>query len=114
MFSATQHRRERLINYVHEYVHLIEVDDQSKLTKHQKDLTSLLKDWLEIHLEKSDRPTLVYDKMVPHFEALLETDKDPLSLLNKIWSERDMFPKVSQWIVSVCAVRSSTHAGEFV
>lgn len=99
MFSATQHRRERLTNYVHEYVHQLDVAEK-ELSEHEKELNSLLKDWLEIHQEKSDRCTLLFDKMKPHFEALVENEKNPQALLSKIWSERDMFPKLSQWIVS--------------
>ena len=98
MFSATQHRRERLITSVQEYVHNLDIADS--ISDHQKDLLSLLKDWLEIRNEKSDRCTLLFDKMVPHFEAVLALDSETNSLLKRIWSERDMFPKLSQWIVS--------------
>jgi hypothetical protein len=58
--------------------------------------------WLDIREEKSDKCTLLFDKMKPLFESPLpeESVSFPMqSLLAKIWSERDMFPKLSQWII---------------
>lgn len=107
MFTASQHRRDRLIGFVQEYVHQKDLVGEEKLNEHEKSLLSLLRDWLEIREEKSDRCTLLYDQMVPHFKAVLAEDGgvdkavDPHgndSLIHKIWSERDMFPKLSQWI----------------
>lgn len=98
MFSATQHRRNRLIGYVEDYIHINEIEDVSMLSHDENELLSLLKDWYEIRNEKSDRCTLLFDKMTPHFKELLEKNGDKSSLLHRIWSERDMFPKISQWI----------------
>jgi pyruvate-ferredoxin/flavodoxin oxidoreductase len=101
MFMAMKHRRERLISHVQDYVHKHEVlgDKQSA---EEKELVSFMVDWLEIRDDKSDKCTLLYDKMAPLFEALLPKTKGSVvstSLLEKIWSDRDMFPKISQWIV---------------
>ena len=77
------------------------------------ELVSLLDEWLEVRNEKSDRCTLLFDKMKPMFQALLLSggitcqNKDLLAtdahgtekLLTKIWQDRDMFPRLSQWIV---------------
>jgi pyruvate-ferredoxin/flavodoxin oxidoreductase len=114
MFTAMEHRRARLISAVEDYVHKMDLMMIMSCSDEEKALASLLKDWLEIKDEKSDNPTLVYDKMKPYFTALhpeslvsgdghenrsdflLSQDKD--ALLYKIWCDRDMFPKISQWI----------------
>jgi sulfite reductase alpha subunit-like flavoprotein len=101
MFTAMKHRRERLITYVQDYVHHHELRDDDAQSQHEKELVSLFLDWLEVREEKSDKCTLLFDKMKPLFTVLLPTTETPSSkpsLLAQIWSERDMFPKVSQWI----------------
>ncbi|KAL7553608.1 hypothetical protein ACHAWF_016914 [Thalassiosira exigua] len=77
IFSANKHRRERLIKSVEGF-------------------------WLECRDEKSDRCTLIFDKMKPFFQFLLfDSPKrhQLMSKLRRIWSDRDLFPKLSQWIV---------------
>jgi len=75
-------------------------DDEAKAKQEEQELISLLKDWLDIRNEKSDRCTLLFDKMKPLFQALLPDNANGgTTLLTQIWSERDMFPKLSQWIV---------------
>lgn len=101
MFTAMKHRRARLITYVQDYVHLRELQDGGTQSQEEKELVSLFKDWLEVREEKSDKCTLLFDKMKPLFTEILpriETFSSKPSLLAQIWSERDMFPKVSQWI----------------
>jgi pyruvate/2-oxoacid:ferredoxin oxidoreductase beta subunit len=112
MFTAMKHRRARLVDLVQDYVHRLDLLPEEGKEENEKVLGSLLVDWLEIKDEKSDKPTLVYDKMKPYFKALLPEDsavseskdsemmcsQDKDALLYKIWSDRDMFPKISQWI----------------
>lgn len=100
MFSAMQHRRERLISCVQDYVHQHQLCEETPSSE-EKELVSLLRDWLEVREDKSDKPTLLFDKMKPLIQAVLPKDHKPEakpSLLTQIWSERDMFPKLSQWI----------------
>jgi len=102
MFTAMKHRRAKLISLVQDYVHEMDLKkDEEGKSDSEKALAGLLHDWLDIHEEKSDRCTLLFDKMKPLFQLLVQTNEDPSepSLLSKIWSERDMFPKISQWIV---------------
>jgi pyruvate/2-oxoacid:ferredoxin oxidoreductase beta subunit len=102
MFSGMKHRRERLVSTVLEYVHRMDLLSEEKtLSDNETALVSLLHDWLDIRDEKSDRCTLLFDKMKPLFRQLLPKDEDmkEASFISRIWSERDMFPKVSQWIV---------------
>ena len=100
MFTAMKQRRDRLVHLIQNYVHEVDIrglpDDAAK----EKELVSLLRDWLEIRDEKSDRCSLLFDKMKPLFQELLPQDKvkEMTNPLVKIWSERDMFPKLSQWI----------------
>jgi pyruvate/2-oxoacid:ferredoxin oxidoreductase beta subunit len=112
MFTAMKHRRARLVALVQDYVHKLDLLPEEGKNENEKTLESLLVDWLEIKDEKSDKPTLIYDKMKPYFKALLPEDsssgeskrsemiasQDKDALLYKIWSDRDMFPKISQWI----------------
>ena len=102
MFSSTRHRREKLIDLVQKYVHQVGLIDQAQLSQAERELTPLLVDWLEIREEKSDRCTGLFDKISPLMKTLLDESSPKASLdslLRKIWSERDMFPKISQWIV---------------
>lgn len=101
MFSATKHRREKLIGYVQDYVHQMDLLEDDKKTDDGKALASLLHDWLEIRDEKSDRCTKLYDRIKPFLQKLRPDKEEDLSnpsLLSKIWTERDQFPKISQWI----------------
>jgi pyruvate/2-oxoacid:ferredoxin oxidoreductase beta subunit len=96
-----RHRRERLVNLVQDYVHTMELKDDSQKSESESGLVYLLMDWLEARDDKSDKCTLLFDKMQPLFKALVP--KNPpagggTSLLDQIWSDRDMFPKLSQWI----------------
>lgn len=110
MFTATQQRRDKLVTMVLDYVHHFDIiAEEEKVSNEEQQLVSLLKDWLEIRNEKSNRCTLLFDKMKPLFLALLPGAGDfdseitkngnQYSLLSQIWSERDMFPKLSHWIV---------------
>jgi pyruvate dehydrogenase (NADP+) len=102
MFSAMRHRRARLIDLVEEYIHQMELKDEASKSPKEAELASLLHDWLEVRDEKSDRCTKIFDKMQPLFKELIGDSAEERmggSLLAKIWSERDMFPKLSQWIV---------------
>jgi pyruvate-ferredoxin/flavodoxin oxidoreductase len=103
MFTAMKHRRARLITMVQDYVHHADLEEETKeLAKDEKELVTHLTDWLEIRDEKSDKCTLLYDKMKPLFLKLVPEIRESgltAPLLHKIWSERDMFPKLSQWIV---------------
>lgn len=101
MFVAMRHRRERLANLVNDYIHLMTVDETSEKTDIESDLVHLLTDWLECKDDKSDKPTKCFDKMQPLFKELLLGSGDPKQsrLLAQIWSDRDMFAKISQWIV---------------
>ena len=100
MFTAMKQRRDRLIDLVQDYVHQVDLKGLPDDAQNEKELVALLKDWLEIRDEKSDRCSLLFDKMKPLFQALLPEDKvkDMSNPLVHIWSERDMFPKLSQWI----------------
>lgn len=112
MFTAMKHRRARLIQLVEDYVHKLDLLPSVEKNDDEKALESLLVDWLEVRDEKSEKSSLVFDKMNPHFKALcpdgvpgeskdeseLICSQDKDALLHKIWSDRDMFPKVSQWI----------------
>lgn len=100
MFSAMRHRRERLARLVEDYVHEMELKQDGDKTDEEKELVHLLMDWLEAKEEKSDKCTKLFDKMQPLFKTLLPTNGDAkYSLLARIWSDRDMFVKISQWIV---------------
>ena len=101
MFTAMKHRRAKLIGLVEAYVHTMDLKQNGEKSDAEKALAGLLHDWLDIHEEKSDRCTLLFDKMKPLFQLMLPKNEDLAnpSLLSKIWSERDMFPKISQWIV---------------
>eukprot|EP00567_Pseudictyota_dubia_P017109 CAMPEP_0197437972 /NCGR_PEP_ID=MMETSP1175-20131217/5092_1 /TAXON_ID=1003142 /ORGANISM="Triceratium dubium, Strain CCMP147" /LENGTH=1825 /DNA_ID=CAMNT_0042967615 /DNA_START=267 /DNA_END=5741 /DNA_ORIENTATION=- len=107
MFSSMKHRRDRLVKLVEDYVHQMELQMQSteeKTKEEERELVSLLMDWLDMHDEKSDKCTHLFDLMKPLFKAVL-SDKETAdhsseaSLLSRIWQDRDMFPKISQWIV---------------
>lgn len=101
MFSATKQRRQKLVEAVQDYIHEYELRSKSCVGEgDEKTLVSLLHDWLEIRDEKSDRPTLLFDKMKPLFQKLLpgsSSERDACAI-SRIWTERDMFPKLSQWI----------------
>ena len=102
MFLAMRHRRDRLINRVQDYVHTMEIKPASDKSASEAELVHLLMDWLEVKDEKSEKCTKLFDKMKPLFEELKpkgETAGASNSLLHQIWSDRDMFPKLSQWIV---------------
>jgi pyruvate-ferredoxin/flavodoxin oxidoreductase len=100
MFTAMKQRRDRRIAMVQDYINHFELaDGETKISSDEQELVSLLKDWLEIRDEKSDKCTLMFDKMKPYFQAVLPANgNDGQSTLAQIWSERDMFPKLSQWI----------------
>ena len=73
MFSSMKHRRERLTANVSELVSI--VGRYSNLGDNMSELVSLLDEWLEVRNEKSDRCTLLFDKMKPLFQqALLLSD----------------------------------------
>lgn len=95
-----KHRRERLVTAVQNYIHEFDLRTDPKVDT-EIELVSLLHDWLDARDEKSDKCTLLFDKMKPLFQVLLPQTEDAAnpSLVSKIWSERDMFPKLSQWIV---------------
>eukprot|EP00956_Cyclotella_meneghiniana_P000944 scaffold1128_cov25-Cyclotella_meneghiniana.AAC.3 len=102
MFSAMKHRRQRLVQLVEHYVHDAEVNQElfvSQSTGAEQELLSLLHEWLECRDEKSDRCTHLFDRMKPLFQSLLSSNDIEHPLLKSIWSDRDMFPKLSQWIV---------------
>eukprot|EP00970_Alexandrium_tamarense_P000021 scaffold6_cov190-Alexandrium_tamarense.AAC.17 len=100
MFSAMKHRRERLIQLVQEYVHDKEIFHNSQEAQEETELLALLCEWLECRDEKSDKCTYLFDKMQPLFEVLLSNKSNGRqSKLEMIYSDRDMFPKLSQWIV---------------
>ena len=100
LFVGMKHRREKLIQAVRNYVH--EVDLKGiHCNEDEQSLTGLLEDWLEVRDEKSDKCTLLFDKMRPLFHKLIPVDEDSTSdssLLSRIWEERDLFPKLSHWI----------------
>jgi sulfite reductase alpha subunit-like flavoprotein len=102
MYSAMRHRRERLINLVQDYVHEMELKDASEKNQSESELVHLLMDWLERRDDKSDKCTLLFDKMKPLFEKLVPKGQKfgvDTPILHRLWSDRDMFPKLSQWIV---------------
>lgn len=99
MFSAMKHRRQRLIKLVENYVHEAEITNDLQRSKEEIELLSLLHEWLEFRNEKSDKCTHLFDKMKPLFQSLLSLKEMKHSNLEKIWSDRDMFPKLTQWIV---------------
>lgn len=105
MFSAMRHRRERLIKLVEDYVHEDELSDGAYKAKEEIELVTLFHEWLEFRDEKSDRSTLLFDRMKPLLQYLLFDAKrngvhvKHHSKLSQIYSDRDMFPKLSQWIV---------------
>lgn len=96
-----KHRREKLIAAVEVYVHQMDIKKDNEKSEDEKALVSLLLDWLEVREEKSDKCTLLFDRMKPLFNKLVPVKEDSgdRSLLSQIWTERDMFPKLSQWIV---------------
>jgi pyruvate/2-oxoacid:ferredoxin oxidoreductase beta subunit len=93
-----KHRRQRLTRLVEEYVHGAEVTEDLFRSNDETELLSLLHEWLEYRDEKSDKCTYLFDKMKPLFQSLLAKD-DHQPKIEAIWSDRDMFPKLSQWIV---------------
>ena len=102
MFSSIRHRRARLVDLVEEYIHRIELKVDGDKSSKEIDLASLLHDWLEARDEKSDKCTKLFDQMKPLFRDVLDASTETKvggSLLQKIWSERDMFPKLSFWAV---------------
>jgi len=105
MFSAMKHRRERLTKLLEEYVHQAELSIDSDMPYEENELVSLFHEWLDIRDEKSDACTHLFDKMKPLFQFLLFDAKrdgdfgERHSKLSQIYSDRDMFPKLSQWIV---------------
>mmetsp|Transcript_35708 Transcript_35708/g.66129 ORF Transcript_35708/g.66129 Transcript_35708/m.66129 type:complete len:1110 (+) Transcript_35708:49-3378(+) len=106
MFSAMRHRRERLIKLVEEYVHEHELHGNTENAKEESVLVSLFHEWLDFRDEKTDKCTILYDRMKPLLECLLFDTKTSEnyngkhhSKLRQIYSDRDMFPKLSQWIV---------------
>jgi pyruvate/2-oxoacid:ferredoxin oxidoreductase beta subunit/NAD-dependent dihydropyrimidine dehydrogenase PreA subunit len=104
MFSAMRHRRDRLITLVQDYIHQVEIRPQGEISDDETELVALLHEWLEVYDEKSDKCTHLFDKMKPLFKTVLpeneSVDHSPTaSTLSQIWSDRDMFPKISQWIV---------------
>ncbi|KAL7544095.1 hypothetical protein ACHAXR_013545 [Thalassiosira sp. AJA248-18] len=104
MFSAMRHRRERLIKLVEEYVHDHELSDNADKDKEEMDLVALFHEWLDCRDEKTDKCTILFDKMKPLFQFLLfDANKGAHTRhyfkLEQIYSDRDMFPKLSQWIV---------------
>ena len=106
MFSAMKHRRERLVKLVEKYVHDAELYPISEEPQEEMELMSLFHEWLECRNEKSDKCTLLFDKMKPLIQILINDFDDETKLhskkvlkLRQIWSDRDMFPKLSQWIV---------------
>lgn len=93
-----KHRRSRLTSNVRDFIHSVGPHSTSG---HLPELVSLLDEWLEVRNEKSDRSTLLFDKMKPLIQQLLlsESECQYRTLLAKIWADRDMFPKLSHWIV---------------
>jgi pyruvate/2-oxoacid:ferredoxin oxidoreductase beta subunit len=98
MFSSMKHRRLRLTTNVRDLVGEVGLYSNSGQLS---ELVSLLDEWLEVRNEKSDRCTLLFDKMKPLFQSLLlrKENCQHQTLINRIWSDRDMFPKLSHWIV---------------
>lgn len=101
MMTAMSHRREKLVKHVLDYCHQFDLDTSFISNPKEKRLVALLRDWLEIRNEKSDRCTLLFDEMKPLFLDLISPDgeRPEIRLLDRIWSERDMFPKISHWVV---------------
>jgi pyruvate/2-oxoacid:ferredoxin oxidoreductase beta subunit len=110
MFTATKQRRLKLVGAVYDFIHEYELRDQStKTNEDEQRLVSMLHHWLEIRDEKSDRPTHLFDRMKPLFHNLIPKNgnsRHPCTI-SRIWAERDMFPKVSQWICGGDGVRYS-------
>lgn len=105
MFSAMRHRRDRLIKSVKDYVYESELTSKGEnISSEEGGLLNLFREWLDVRDEKSDLCTVLYDRMVPLFQVLLScSNKEGHSLrqhsmLSQIYSDRDMFPKISQWI----------------
>ena len=97
-----RHRRDRLIRLVEEYIHESEHHPCNEI-KEQLDLGALLREWLDFRDDKTDKCTLLFDRMKPLFQFLLfDThtlcDKHQKKL-SQIYSDRDMFPRLSFWIV---------------
>ena len=96
MFFAMRHRRERLVHAVQDYVHQMELKEDSEKTEAEKNLVHLLMDWLEAREEKSDKCSKLFDKMKPLFEEILGDNKSLIGvvnvpLINRIWSDRGMY-----------------------
>lgn len=99
MFSSMKHRRERLTVNVRDLVREVGLYSSSGEIS---ELVTLLDEWLEVRNEKSDRCTLLFDRMKPLFQSLLSSGNKTCqnrTLLARIWADRDMFPKLSHWIV---------------
>lgn len=94
-----KHRRQRLISLVEDYVHEADVTRDLQRSNVEIELVSLLHEWLDCRDEKSDKCTDLFDKMKPLFQSFLASNTDKHSKLQSIWSDRDMFPKLTQWIV---------------
>ena len=75
MFSAMRHRRDRLISLVQDYIHQIEIRPAEEASDDEKELVALLHEWLEVHDEKSDKCTTLFDKMKPLFQTLTQYSK---------------------------------------
>ena len=105
MYSAMKHRRERLIKMVEEFVHEAELSENADIVNEESELVSLFREWLDFRDEKSDSCTKLFDQMKPLFQFLLFDINSGgyygkhHSKLSQIYSDRDMFPKLSQWIV---------------
>ena len=105
MFSAMKHRRERLVKLVEDFVHQAHLSNNNAgKCNEELELVSLFHEWLDVRDEKTDKCTLLFDRMKPLFQFLLFDAKSSgnsknSSMLSQIYSDRDMFPKLSQWIV---------------
>jgi hypothetical protein len=83
---------------------MMEIKPAKERCEDEGALVALMSDWLEARDEKSDKCTQLFDKMKPFFHKVLPEPEaadhtTEASLLSRIWADRDMFPKLSQWIV---------------
>ncbi|MGB0675531.1 MAG: pyruvate:ferredoxin (flavodoxin) oxidoreductase, partial [Candidatus Nanopelagicales bacterium] len=93
MWTGMRHRREKLVNLIQTVLALDGFDAT------YPELAGVLAKWLEFRDEKSDRCTNLHDEAVPLLLRALKDDNKYTETLQYIFDEKDLFPKLSQWVV---------------
>lgn len=112
MMKARTQRRQRLVTLVREVLKCFEeyyetnpVDSSKEVPEGSSDpakLCKLLQKWYDTKDQKSNATVKLYEEIEPLLKleiANKELPKDIMAFLRQIYYERDMFIKISQWIV---------------